>query len=1066
MTPPDQGGPGNPLPGFILVVALTVGTFWIGEIPLPVARPSTDEFAPDRYEEIQKYDARLWQDPFEVIKNNHDAGTRPQDSSVTGMPLPVNSSDNQNNASSSVDVSPLTDVCSTFTRQEIKQGKADITLIAAMVPGEPYAEDAEDRRRIRYAVVSGLSRSGYTPYNGRHMGLTTVSLDKAGIPVAVHVPFEWFIRKDETDKPLLLLWINESSMHKQPIHGLQEVVRNTCVCQAQSDVVVLGPTNSDTLHEMLREVGESGKGEPLSIKPRIYSPRATAEDEALLQGVDPVSETNRQNQTIEQYLTARKPIDRIAFQRTTATDGELVKALVKELGLRGVEPGDGIVLVSEWDTLYGRALPHSFRDEMCQKRDASNCDRQTSVGKTENDDDESVCNDLSICQFSYLRGLDGMLPGGSADSKAGEGGKAANKGKGSIEPVFGNQQIDYLRRIAVRIADLDQEMKNKGNKDGVKAIGVLGSDVYDKLLILRALRPRFPEAIFFTTDLDARLLHPSEWPSARNLVVAAGYGLRLNGWLQRDIPDFRDSYQTAYFLSVQLALLDSEYRRKQAMKIVARWNESPRIFEIGRSHPVDLSLLVDNPVDCDPDTCGSPHPGAHSAGKLAWYGAVPLVLLLLYWYSLNRAAVVGFLHEAKNGIGGPLRRRPGPWYRHAHWLLVDKWLWGTLLALLFIGWLGLEFDRIGRDIFITGVANGGEPFFWFEGVSIWPSVMLRVLAGLLAIYFLLRGMHRLRRDEMDITRQFFADHEKTILVHSRPILAKRLWHCLVRTRFCRVCLMGWLPRRLAGVQRRYDKAVFLWRDAVQPYTRAALIGRMLLTLLLLMAFLIPLLRLFPFEPPNTPFRGPDSHHISDHILWFAVLSFLLLLVFVIDTTRRTFRLARCLGQCVIWPDDALQKTGCADAGDHYCEEWLNIQLIAERTDVVGGFIYYPFLVLSLIIISRSPIFDNWLISPMLAIVFSFYLGVLIVCTLLLRNAAESARNNMLHSLTRKIIEARGSNDPDHRIRHMELMKEDIRDERRGAFSSYLNQPWLKAVLLPVGSYSGLQLIEYLSFLKL
>ena len=192
----------------------------------------------------------------------------------------------------------------------------------------------------------------------------------------------------------------------------------------------------------------------------------------------------------------------------------------------------------------------------------------------------------------------------------------------------------------------------------------------------------------------------------------------------------------------------------------------------------------------------------------------------------------------------------------------------------------------------------------------------------------------------------------------------------------------------------------------------------------------------------------------------------MLLVFVIDTTRRTSRLARCLGRCTIWPDDALQKTGCADTSDHYCEEWLNIQLIAERTDVVGGFIYYPFLVLSLIIISRSPIFDNWLISPKLAIVFSFYLGVLIVCTLLLRNTAEAARNNMLHSLTRKIIEAQGSNDPDHRIRHMELMKEDIKAERRGEFSSYLNQPWLKAVLLPVGSYSGLHLIEYLSFLKL
>ena len=38
---------------------------------------------------------------------------------------------------------------------------------------------------------------------------------------------------------------------------------------------------------------------------------------------------------------------------------------------------------------------------------------------------------------------------------------------------------------------------------------MLGSDVYDKLLILQALRPAFPRAVFFTTDLNARLAYPA-----------------------------------------------------------------------------------------------------------------------------------------------------------------------------------------------------------------------------------------------------------------------------------------------------------------------------------------------------------------------------------------------------------------------------------------------------------------------------------------------------------------------------------------------------------------------------
>ncbi len=44
----------------------------------------------------------------------------------------------------------------------------------------------------------------------------------------------------------------------------------------------------------------------------------------------------------------------------------------------------------------------------------------------------------------------------------------------------------------------------KQGEKGFRAIGILGSDVYDKLLILRALRPRFPDVVFFTNNLDAQ----------------------------------------------------------------------------------------------------------------------------------------------------------------------------------------------------------------------------------------------------------------------------------------------------------------------------------------------------------------------------------------------------------------------------------------------------------------------------------------------------------------------------------------------------------------------------------
>jgi len=1065
MTPPEQGGPVNSLPGFLLVVALTVGAIWIGEIPLPITRPPTDKFVPDRHAEIQQYDARLWQDPFEIIKSANDSKADSQHvgtafATVADVVRTLDQFEKVDTAGSP----QQTDLCNMFAREEMQQQQTADIVIAVMLPGEPYAEDVEARRRIRYAVVSGLAQSGYTPYNSRHMGLAGLRLNVEDVPapIPVHVPFEWFKSKqgDGQRSPVLLLWVNEAPMHRWPLHGLQEVVQKTCGCLAKPEIVVLGPADSDTLHALLREAGQFGEDKRFPFKLRVYSPRATVGDRQLLQDIEPVGKADRKYKDIAEFLELGNLTDRVEFHRTIATDRELAIALVKELGLRGIKPGDGIVLVSEWDTLYGRALPQSFMEEMQPHKDEDHND----VDETGNK--EIVCPPWSICRFSYLRGLDGMLPGQDVTRQGVSGDTDKNTGKGAIETAFGNQQIDYLRRIAVRIADLDQEMKQNGQSEGVKAIGVLGSDVYDKLLILRALRPRFPEAIFFTTDLDARLLHPNERAVARNLVVAAGYGLRLNGWLQHDIPDFRDSYQTAYFLSVQLALLESKEARAKVMHKLHDRNAKPRIFEIGRSRPVDLGIRVDNSNACNLVTCESYHPGAHRSKKLVWYGIAPLLLLLLFWYSFNRAAVMAFLNEAGRGIVEPLRRPPGPWYRQIHYLLADKWLWGMLLALLFAGLLGWEFYRIGRNIFMSRLAADGEPFFWFEGVSIWPSVMLRALAGLLALYFLLRGMHLMRKNDNKLTEEFFASHRNAVFGRPRKSLGKRIWLCLVRTRFCRVVLLGWLPRKVAGVQRRYKKAVYLWRDAVQPYTRTALLGRMLLTLLLIMAFLWPLVSLFPFEPPNTPFRGAESSGVNRDILGFAVLSFLLLLVFVIDTTRRTARLVNSLGRCAIWPDNTMQKTGCADASEHYCEEWLNIQFIAARTDVVGRFIYYPFLVLSLIIMSRSTVIDNWQISPRLAMIFAFYLGVLIICTLLLRNAAETARSNMLRSLTRKIIEARGTDVPEHRVKHLELMKGDIQAERRGTFSSYLDQPWIKALLLPIGSYSGLQLLEYLSYLRL
>ena len=59
------------------------------------------------------------------------------------------------------------------------------------------------------------------------------------------------------------------------------------------------------------------------------------------------------------------------------------------------------------------------------------------------------------------------------------------------ETPVGRSQLDYLRRL---VEQLKQEERTADGE--FKAIGVLGSDVYDKLMILQALRKNFPTRCF------------------------------------------------------------------------------------------------------------------------------------------------------------------------------------------------------------------------------------------------------------------------------------------------------------------------------------------------------------------------------------------------------------------------------------------------------------------------------------------------------------------------------------------------------------------------------------------
>jgi hypothetical protein len=351
-----------------------------------------------------------------------------------------------------------------------------------------------------------------------------------------------------------------------------------------------------------------------------------------------------------------------------------------------------------------------------------------------------------------------------SDSKKREGdAKAQAQAVAAGERAEGLKQFDYLRRLAARIrhdSERQEEAARRTPPDTlgrfgnaqVRAIGVLGTDTYDKVAVLRALRKEFPRAVFFTTDLDARMLDVEHYDWTRNVVVASSFGLELTPCLQKDVPPFRGTYQTSAYLAARLAVHNvfpgdetgratlcpeyprqfwlpphhgepvdiagngDGYRLRLNQITIDKWLAAPRLFEIGRTEP--LSLL-DTPPQYQ-RAVGNVHPEADplvpSRGALltglfvasVLFGGLLLVGHFRRWLLEAR----GF---ARDALCDGERRHRG-W-----WLVVGV----VAVVLIVLGGLLL-------CAYLEAAAREGEPFRWVEGLSTWPSEGLRVIALLVA----------------------------------------------------------------------------------------------------------------------------------------------------------------------------------------------------------------------------------------------------------------------------------------------------------------------------------------------
>jgi hypothetical protein len=1087
MADPTQNQPAAlPVTGLIPLLLAILAVVVPPLMPLESTRPPGNG-AKFFFQDIEDVSARLWQDPFAATEQH-----APDKWQALAKPQYCEGLNDNNPSISHHDVTAL--ACS-IANDHTQDNKPPL-ILGVMVHGGPYAENAEQRRRIRYAVLSGLAVRGYAPEDSEHIGFMTVGpTGHGGFHLPSAIPFEWF--SNDKGQAILLMWLDETAFSQDPfwtIHGLRQYINNAvkevvghnpgrttdaAKSEPYPNYSFIGPNTSDTLRAMAIEANKiKACGEPAAAEapgPQSDPGRIKfCEERAALLGKAKDAGFFIADATADDAILGGTAITNLfdgrhfpKILRTTLQDHTLAEQITHELKLRGIDPvchdadinncnhlsKDNIVIVYEWDTLYGRqGLPSAMINEMV-------CGGENCAS--------AKANANWVHKFSYMRGLDGVVPDdagkASHEPKAGRPPDKDAPADSAIERPEGQSQKDYLRRMADRIAQLNRELDKQG-KGEIRAIGVLGRDAYDKLLVLKALQPKFPRVVFFTTDLDTRLMHPEDAEATHNLLVASSFGLRLNQNLQRDIPPFRDSRQTAFFFTTQIALSDPAawaQANKEALNQHAldRLLQKARIFETGLHGPEDLSpaatLGCDSASDCCKalENCLAIHPKTEihwMDWRAVMLAGIAMAVALLF-DSPPGKALAGKLEKllpARNG-SDPLERvekeARACWRNSALRLQLTRLLKGLSIIVFCLALA----EALSGD--------QGEPLVWSNGVSLWPTEFFRLLAGFLGCFGIAHCFKTIERHKRALSERYALDCEPRDPDPSGPANDPET-----------ICVAA------------------QWREYCEKLHCDKFYAKTLNSTLLLAVALIAMVYIFGF--PHVPYRGLASLTANFVVLLFVIAILLFLVVMTATTTWHCTALIKNIAQKPSkWPAKILPTFGAAPAlGDqqgakqwqelrntlermdmkYFLGDWIDIQFTAELTESVGSMAYYPFGVLTLMVISRNKIFDHWDMPVGLLLVYLVCAGLVLGSKLYLRHVSMDARDEVARQLEKLLLALGGIPTESARTVEKQLGQTIARTKalRQGAYLPLTQEPVIQAFMLPFGGWGGITLLQHLSML--
>jgi hypothetical protein len=256
-----------------------------------------------------------------------------------------------------------------------------------------------------------------------------------------------------------------------------------------------------------------------------------------------------------------------------------------------------------------------------------------------------------------------------------------------------------------------------------------------------------------------------------------------------------------------------------------------------------------------------------------------------------------------------------------------------------------------------------------------------------------------------------------------------------------------------------------WRTYIyqgRPAARLFRVGAAMLAMLALWGLLVSVLG--HAAPPT---RGNVSFYAYQAITFVLVFATLALVLSVADATLLSWRIVKSFrAETTIWPRKTLEQYRERLALSEpfpqlVLDDWLDLLFISKRTRCITTQIYFPFLIIALLVLSRSPLFANYAPSKPDLITTGLGLLTLCACAVALRWSAEDSRAKARRRLNDEIVAARKLEDGGRLAGQLEMLLRRVEELRDGAFSPFSQQPLVRGLLLPLGSLGGTFLLEHL-----